>query len=142
MDINQQPGINFKGIILTKEQFWRDIIIPKDVEIQINFNINQIKNENQKDFNVELTTNLNCTKEKKCVANLECTFVGIFEYINGHENMDMDDFVKYNAPALMFPYIREHVSTTTQKAGMTPIYLAPINVVALINTTKAAPETM
>ncbi|MGI6649727.1 MAG: protein-export chaperone SecB [Bacillota bacterium] len=31
----------------------------------------------------------------------------------------------------MFPYIREHISTVTQKAGVKPVLLAPINVLAI-----------
>lgn len=36
----------------------------------------------------------------------------------------------------MFPYIREHISTVTQKAGIKPVLLAPINVLAMLRETE------
>ncbi|XZK49641.1 protein-export chaperone SecB (plasmid) [Clostridium perfringens] len=33
----------------------------------------------------------------------------------------------------MFPYIREHITSVTQKAGIQPIVLPPINIRALLN---------
>ncbi len=132
MDIAKQPGIDFKTIILTKESFSREKDIQEDMQIDVNFKMNFIKIEGTKDFNMELCTNLNGVKDGIKLLTLESTFVGVFSYIDGAENLDMDDFAKNNSPAIMFPFIREHIATITQKAGVGPILLAPINVVALL----------
>ena len=41
-----------------------------------------------------------------------------------------------HSPALMFPYIREHISAVTQKAGVKPVLLAPVNVLAMLKDAK------
>ncbi|WP_372997002.1 protein-export chaperone SecB [Lutispora sp.] len=138
MDINKQPGIKVNGIILVSEKFSREPDISSDLKTTVDFDINLNKIENTDKFNVILTTSVKGMSEEKEVFNLECTFVGLFNYINGEENMEMDDFAKHNAPAIMFPYIREHISSITQKSGIKPIYLAPINVVALLSEKESA----
>lgn len=46
--------------------------------------------------------------------------------------MNIDEYLKNNAPTLMFPYVREHVSAITIKAGMKPILIPPLNMRALL----------
>jgi preprotein translocase subunit SecB len=36
-----------------------------------------------------------------------------------------------NCPAIMFPYLRETVTDITRRSGFAPLYLAPVNFVAL-----------
>jgi len=56
--------------------------------------------------------------------------------LKGNENMDLDQFSKNNAPALMLPYIRELVSTTTIRAGLAPIVFPPINIISILQNNK------
>lgn len=137
MDINKQPGIEFNGIILVRESFWRDKNLKENIKFDIEFDFNIAKTPDSIDFNLSMTTKckgLNENDEKE-VIKLEVEFVGLFQYISGQENMNSDDFIKNSAPAIMFPYIREHISMITQKAGITPFYLAPINFIALLRNT-------
>ena len=71
-------------------------------------------------------------KEGKEVLVLKSKFVGFFSVIKGQENMDIEEYIKNNSVGLMFPYIREHISAVTIKSGINPIFLPPINVVALL----------
>jgi len=48
--------------------------------------------------------------------------------------MNMERFMENHAPALMFPYIREHIAMVTQKAGVKPVLLPPVNIFALMET--------
>jgi preprotein translocase subunit SecB len=59
--------------------------------------------------------------------------VGIFSVIPESSNMDLEYFAQNNAPALMFPYIREIIATTTLKAGLPSVLLPPLNIHAIIN---------
>ena len=40
--------------------------------------------------------------------------------------------IKKNTIAIMFPYIRSHISTITSQPGMMPIVLPPINIAAML----------
>jgi len=137
MDNDKQPGISFEGILLSKENFSR---IPNfsDENVRIDIQLNVILNKNKQTYSAELNTSLKCfsNDDQKQLLNLEFTFVGLFSVKDGEENMDIQDFLNNNAPAIMFPYIREHISEITQKAGVKPILLPPINIEALIKNKK------
>lgn len=133
MDMKKQPGIQFKGIILTKENFSREKIVSEDYVANVSFDIKHNTLEGRNDANVEITTSVEGIVDKKQCFNLTFSMVGIFSYLPGEENMEMENFTKYNAPALMFPYIREHIVTITQKSGLKPLMLAPTNIVALLD---------
>ncbi|QXE18378.1 protein-export chaperone SecB [Clostridium sp. 001] len=130
MDKNKQPGIRFDDIILVKENFWRDYNVPQDSKVD--FQIGTGWNMNGNSYSVELSSTLRLISDDKEVLKLENTFVGAFSVIEGSENMDIEDYIRNNSAALMFPYIREHISTMTQKSGIKPILLPPINILALI----------
>lgn len=131
MDKNKQPGISFDSIMLVKEEFWRDLDVPAnstpDLQIQMEWG------KQDDNYIVELNSILNLQHEEIDKLKLSCTFVGVFSVIEDCENMNIVDFIKDNSAAIMFPYIREHISTVTQKAGVMPILLPPINVIALLN---------
>lgn len=131
MDKNKQPGISFDSIMLVKEEFWRDLDVPAnstpDLQIQMEWG------KQDDNYIVELNSVLNLQHEEIDKLKLSCTFVGVFSVIEDCENMNIVDFIKDNSAAIMFPYIREHISTVTQKAGVMPILLPPINVIALLN---------
>lgn len=57
-------------------------------------------------------------------------YVGKFE--KGDENiLPVEKFVEANGPAIMYPFVREHIATTSLKAGMNPILLPPVNFIKL-----------
>ena len=53
--------------------------------------------------------------------------IGIFESVGESEIKDLNHFGCVNGAAIIFPYIREHISNLSLKAGLTPILLAPMN---------------
>ncbi|OMH22066.1 hypothetical protein AC231_04730 [Clostridium pasteurianum] len=130
MDKDKQPGISFDGILLSKESFYRVPSMPDKLKIDLNFSM--VLNSLNSSFSNELKTNLIClSNENEEVLKFEFTFVGIFSVVDGEENMDIKNFMEHNSPAIMFPYIREHITSVTQKSGINPILLPPINIIAL-----------
>jgi len=128
MDKTKQPGISFDTIFLKEMKFQRN---PKKIgsDINIDFASNISMSDDQKQLSYELVCKVS-DNEKKFA--LECSMMGIFSSIEGEENMNLKQFAEINAPALMFPYIRELVTTTTVRAGLRPISFPPINVIALL----------
>lgn len=49
----------------------------------------------------------------------------------GDSTLSFEDFGKVNGPAIIFPFIREHLSTLSLKASINPIILPPVNFHAL-----------
>jgi preprotein translocase subunit SecB len=67
--------------------------------------------------------------EKKQII-ISVKMLGVFKKLNT-EGISIDKFAKINAPAIIFPFIREHIATLSLKAGIYPILLPPINFVKL-----------
>ena len=134
MDKSKQPGIEFKNIILIEDNFKRDPDVPNKSKINVDFETTS--NIGEEFANVEITTQLRLLHEDKEVLKHNCKFVGIFLVKKEDENMNIEDFVRNNAPALMLPYIREHITSISSKAGIKPIILPPINLIALIDNLK------
>ena len=136
MDKLKQPGIHFEDIILVSDNFKRSVNVPETTQPSIDFNVSYVKSEETNNFSLEISTKFKGIDEGNEVLNLECTFVGIFSYYEGDKNLSMDEFIENNAPAIMFPYIREHISSTTRKSGIPQFLLPPINVSALLKKKK------
>lgn len=129
MDRDKQPGISFDGVILVEDNFWRDPEVPDGSNI--NFGIEVTDGGTGLNRSVDVKATLKLENNDKEVLSMECRFVGFFSTVEGEENMDIEEFVKYNALALIFPYIREHISSITVKSGINPILLPPLNVYSM-----------
>ena len=128
MDINKQPGIKCDSIILSESFFKRKPQIPKDLEIQINFDVKNTINEERKKLASEVTAIIN---NEESAVYAKVTYVGLFS-IQGEENLPLNEFAESNAPAIIFPYIREEIHNKMQKACLPKfLIIPPINIIAL-----------
>jgi preprotein translocase subunit SecB len=101
------------------------------IEIGINFE----KNENNLYSIVSFQINDN-NEEKPIGLEVTITMVGEF-LIEGEPLMPIEQFASINAPAIIFPFIREHLASLTMKAGINPpILLPPINFVKMAEEQK------
>ncbi len=131
MDKEKQPGISFDSIILAKEKFWRNPSLPKELNINIDFNVKR-STENEKGI-IELDTLLSLQDSEKVEhVKLELKYIGLFSIIESEKNMELEHFLEHNAPAFLVPYIREQISSITSKAGILPVILPPLNILAII----------
>ncbi len=47
------------------------------------------------------------------------------------QDSNLENFANINAPAIIYPFVREHLATLTAKAGVSTVMLMPVNFVAL-----------
>lgn len=135
MDKDKHPGINFDGILLANEKFSRVPNLPGNIKVDIGFSISLYRSGDI--FTNEITTKLAClSDEDEIIMELEFTYIGLFSVKKSEENMDIKTFMNRYSHALMFPYIREHITSITQKAGMSPILLPPLNILAMTKEIK------
>ena len=52
--------------------------------------------------------------------------VGVFEKF-GESKLDMEEFGRVNGAAIIFPFIREHITNLSAKAGLGLLFLPPMN---------------
>lgn len=65
---------------------------------------------------------------------------GAFSFSSVPDDVEMDRFINEICPFHIFPYIREHISELTRKAGFNPIIVQPVNFIALNKQRKAEKE--
>lgn len=133
MDKKKQPGIIFKNVFLKDLNFTRKPNISTS-EISIKFSFNYSVSEDKKNMNCELVCDIADTAD---AFFLHCSMLGVFLTIEGQENLELDEFAKNTASALMLPYMRELVMTTTVRAGLPPINFPPVNIRAMLKDENA-----
>ncbi len=120
-------GYLFDSVILLETHFERLPQITLDLS-KTNQKIH-IENEVQQNENkifVILTLHFDIFNNETIEVKSKIKMVGIFEKI-GTPKLEQDIFVRLNAPAMLFPYLREHLTNLSVKAGLPPIIVQPIN---------------
>lgn len=131
-----QQSYKLLNIVLIESQFKR---IPEisfnspEFENHININLEDQRLDNK----IFITVTLNFTAGKSNEEEIKALikYLGIFEFENSSE-LPLDEFAKVNGPAIIFPFMREHLATISMKAGIAPILLPPINFVKFTNEIK------
>lgn len=130
MENKMESGFIIQNIVLVESNFKRipnvtfnnpDITHNTNVEVSVGVNGNNIIVTEKVDF----TQSLNDVDEIKC----SITMIGVFEKIGESPLEDLERFGKINGAAIIFPYIREHLTNLSVKAGINPVILAPQNFV-------------
>lgn len=138
MDNSKQPGISFDSIILNKLVFSRKTELTSRPELDVKFKFGAIISDDKNNLQCELAAIIKeIEREGETPAfEIECSVVGLYSIIKGEVNMELDEFAKVNAPAMMLPYLREIIANTTLRAGLKPIILPPLNVYSLIESSE------
>lgn len=99
------------------------------------FNNPEIKQEVNVDVNVSVNGNtVGVTEQviyKQIFNDIEqvsavIKMAGVFEK-SGDSPLDLEQFGQVNGAAIIYPYIREHLSSLSAKAGLGLIFLPPVN---------------
>jgi len=123
-------SILIKNILLVYSNFKIEEIsnyAKKDNELELKLNLNEI---NDKDFEVELTLEFEriYNNDKNKISSL-IIMKGIFQVVDEKPSY-YKEYCYINAPATIYPYLREHLSDMSVKAGLEPIIISPFNFVA------------
>ncbi|MFA5315841.1 MAG: protein-export chaperone SecB [Dehalococcoidales bacterium] len=123
MDKTKQPGIRFKRVFLSKLHFDLPEVAPEDFKYNFNF-----IDSHKIDGNT-----LICVISIQLYDRFVFELTGIFEVVEGEENLSLEQFAKLNAPALLMPFAREIISNITSRTPLPHYLLPPINLVAIKN---------
>lgn len=132
----EKNSFKLLNIVLVESSFKRAVHIDfsnKNLKNNIDIDIQNSINDNI--LGVTVTLKFNTLIEKEILISSEIKMAGNFEF-SKNTNVPLDDFGNINAPAIIFPFIREHLSNTSMKAGIQPILLPPINFVDLAKKKK------
>ena len=121
MDKSKQPGIRFVNVFLSKLNYELPQVKPDEFKYNFKF-LDSFKIEGKKLIFI-LTIRL--------YDKFEVELTGIFEAIEAEENLDLEEFAKTNAPALLMPFAREIISNITSRTPLPHLLMPPINIIAL-----------
>ena len=113
-------SIPIKNIFMTELNFVRSPNVPDKINYTYTINVgaNVDKETNLSNVMVKLEI---LEKEQKSLK-IVCCMVGVFDLTNAKEiPVPINDFLYVNAPAIIFPYLREIVSNMTLRAGIKPL---------------------
>ena len=124
----QQPffGFEVKAMALAESYFRREPVVAQPIQIDtVDYGVSSAVDGNL--FTVELTVSFQFPTEGAADLEARVRMIGIFERGGSVTSTSDSDFVNINAPAMVFPFIREHIASLTMKAGLLPILLPTVN---------------
>lgn len=126
---NMESGFKIHNILLLESDFKRvpnvvfdDPSITHDIRIEGEVTVNPEKNIVSIIQTLHFSQILN--DEKQISATIK--MIGIFEK-TGESVIDLENFGNVNGAAIIYPYIREHLTSLSVKAGVGIILLPPAN---------------
>ncbi len=128
MEPQQNSGYKIEHIFFVDSNFHREIDIDFDdqsLKNELDFKVEPSTTENNQ-FSVAVVLTLKTLQNDKPVFDFFVRVVGVF-LKEGEPTLSEDAFKNINAPAILFPFIREHVSGIAIKAGLGNILLPPVN---------------
>jgi preprotein translocase subunit SecB len=130
MESKQSTTYTIEQVFLSKSAFSREpnIDFPK-LQFGQETTVNHIDSSNSpgdNKFIVQVTVKITGTVDEKEVISIEVTTTGVFQR-NGESSLDEESFKKINAPAIIYPFVREHIATVAVKSGIGSLLLPPIN---------------
>jgi len=134
MSDQQQPVFNIEKIYVkdlslevpNAPQVYMGTEAPQ-LEVQLG---NSVKPMDGALYEVTLTVTVTAKAGDKTVFLVEAAQAGIFQIRNVPQG-DLDPILGMVCPNVLFPYARETISDTVNRAGFPPVLLAPVNFEAL-----------
>jgi len=123
-----QSGFELQHIVLTNSSFHRIDNVSFDPNVENNLNINTGVNVDGDTVSVLLQVSIDQQFEGQSQVKIDVAMIGEFKLVGKTplaENLEI--FGRVNGAAIIFPYIREHISSLSIKAGIPPIVLPIVN---------------
>jgi len=124
------------NMFLVESSFQRELLLDfNGKKMKENLSIDVEKKIEENIIFVSLSVLFNISYRRKKYINAKIKMLGIFEF-GDDIPISIDSFGEINGPAIIFPFIREHLANVSMKAGIEPILLPPINFVQLAKDRK------
>jgi preprotein translocase subunit SecB len=131
MDKNKQPGIRTNAIMLIESKFVRFPEIPSSIETVCSFDYKyNCFPDGSGQGELTLNSSGKCSGSETLIYTAEIKYLGVFQMDTNEPNMEIEDFMRVNASAHIFPYLREFLSSLSVRAGLPTIILPPMNIMA------------
>lgn len=134
MDEQKQPGIKTEAIILLESNFIRYPVYADTIEptVELSYTASMVKKDK---WHGVLCANVSCLAGENSdkVFEARIRYLGVFNTDPDNANLEIDKFMDYHAPAHLYPYLREYLTSLSTRSGLPAIILPPLNMAALRN---------
>ena len=132
---NRSPMIHTTAMVLIESSFMRypvkpNVLVPS-VKIAYQSNIEGRVGQGFLTLNASGMSKDNDELVFKAVIR----YMGVFCEDEEKPNMAIEEFMKVNAPAQIYPFVREFLASLSTRSDMPPLILPPINMAALMEAT-------
>lgn len=139
MQKDKQPGINFEKVVLEKVNLevnlnytLKEEGIPVDISVKVGRNL--IKSQRL----LKLSLDVCVFKEaENPPLRVSVIATGYFSVKKDEDFKTLEEFSDVQAPALVFPFIRETIANLTMRTDYPPLLLPPTNITFLIGKTSS-----
>ncbi len=131
--IMEQKIITLENITLLKALFNREHNIVVDNEkvkptIDIDVSYSDLTQEK---FAVFLDVSYKALQDDVVIVEIYVRQAGLFNVGTGQDMASLENFASINAPAIIFPFVRENIASLSSKGGVGNILIQPVNFVEL-----------
>jgi preprotein translocase subunit SecB len=139
MKKNQQQGISFDKVILEQVNFETDPdyqLGDRPLSVKTKLTPKKKLFDNKTKLKLTLNIEIEFIDTKNTPMKINVSAAGYFS-VKDISNVDiLEEFSEIQAPAMLFPFIREIVSNLTMRTDYEPLVLPPVNFLALIGQKK------
>src|SRR5579863_8544832 len=123
-----EAGFRIIHVIILESNFKREVSInfQQPLENKFALDVSNEKVEGSNQFVVRVRADLSGIQHEKTEFSISVNMAGIFEKF-GEPDFPDEQFINVNAPAIIFPFVREHIASMALKAGIGTVLLPPIN---------------
>lgn len=134
----KQPQYQLISITTTESFFKREAVISDDdyKKTESAIDLNVAKSFDKDEIGVFVTVDLKQELKGKILVEIKITTVGLFKKNVDDPQISIENFCDINAPAIIFPFIRENIANLSMRGGLQPIIIQPINFVELNKKNK------
>jgi len=100
-----------------------------EIHDKLNVQFKQTSGINESGHKFKHTFDINVTDENGALF-INVITIGVFDFDTDIDDKMRTNFFNINAPAILFPYVRAHITTLTSLSGIKPIILPTLNLTA------------
>lgn len=122
-----ESGFRIINILLLESSFSRiqNVVFNNpEIKQEVNVDVNVTVNGNTVGVAEQVIYKQIFNENEQVLAIIK--MAGVFEK-SGDSPLDLEQFGQVNGAAIIYPYIREHLSSLSAKAGLGLIFLPPVN---------------
>ncbi|MCF8257572.1 MAG: protein-export chaperone SecB [Flavobacteriales bacterium] len=128
--MDSQSGYQTLAVALIESEFKRTSEVHEGTDAKPSLHIDVTHGIDGDDIRCNVELKYSSSYEGNVEVRSRILMQGVFKQV-GNPELPIEAFAKTNAPAIVFPFLREHLASQTLKALLRPVVLPPVNIKAL-----------